>query len=1371
MGTGYTRNDTDNNIADGNVINAADFDGEFDAIVTAFSTSGHTHDGTSAEGGPVSVVGPAQDITISATIVSPKSNNAIDLGTDALEFKDLYLDGVAYIDGFGRDMLVATDKKVQFRDTAIFINSSTDGQLDIDADTELEITAPTVDINASTAVLVSNDLKLDSDSAVLGFGADNDTTLTHTDGTGLTLNSTNKLTFGDAASFVQQSSNGVLRIDGEATIDLNASTAVTVSNDLKLDSDAAVLGFGADNDVTLTHVADTGLLLNSTMALQFNDASQFINAPSATILDINATDEIELNATLVDVNANLDVSGTVTATGTSVFASLDISGDIDVDGTTNLDVTNIVGDLTVTGDTITFTSANANDPALKLINTTNDTDGAELQIRKDKGAAGADGDIVGLISFIGDDAAQQQMIFAKMEASIATAADGSEGGKLAFGVASHDAEFQNGLVLQDGDAEDEVDVTIGSGTGSITNVVGDLGVGTSTPKRQIHLNGGSESVKLQITNSTTGSSSDGDGFQIGIASDGTANLEQREDADMVFSTDNSERIRINNDGNLLIGAVASQSVLLSSGNALQIQGLGSSTSGISTTRHSADSGGPYFNFGKSRGTADGAVTVVQSGDVLGQIFFSGADGTDIKTPAALIKVEVDGTPGSNDMPGRLVFSTTADGASDVTERLRIKSNGTIMSVDAGTDNTRFGEDAGAALVSGANNNTLIGHDAGLTLNSGDENVFVGSQAGDGTADNDENTGVGYRALTGDIGDQNTALGAHAGDASTGNRNVLLGYNVAAAAGAIDDNVVIGSGAASNATFTGNDNVVIGKDAGFDLTSGHSNVLIGHDVGLELKGGAENTAVGFQALAFEDDHNGNTAIGWSVLKNLNAGQNAFNTAVGYNAGREMTTGYYNVAIGANALDNEQAGRENVAVGYEALSTQQENSNNRNTAVGYQSGKALSTAVQSAFFGAYAGGAGTVTGDNNTALGYISGYVLTSGYANTLAGNNAGAALTTGFTNVAIGSFALDNEQAGRQNTAVGYQALGNQREDATNNNTAIGHQAGLYLSTGANNTFLGLSAGEGVSGTPLTGDRNVAIGVNAGVALQGAANENVIMGCFAGDSITTGASNTIIGDSAGAGITTASGNVALGHNALQTGTGTDNTVLGNNAGLQITGNDNVVVGHDAGADIAGGNKNTVVGDTAGGISTGSNNVLLGDSVNVASGGTSNAIVIGSNITGGGNDFTFGKSGNLVGNDFDTDAAFTHASDERLKKNITNQTLGLDFINDLRTVKYNWKPSNELDASDPQLKHLRREDEDGNIINDMNTDATMHNFVAQEVKAALDKAGVSNFGGWKEDQYGVQQVSREMFVIPLVKALQELSAKNDALEARIATLEAG
>ncbi len=96
MGTGYTRNDTINNIADGNIINAADFDGEYDAIEAAFNSStGHSHDGTSGEGGPVTVLGPAQDFVASTTDIKPKSNNTLDIGTTLLKFKDLYLAGTA----------------------------------------------------------------------------------------------------------------------------------------------------------------------------------------------------------------------------------------------------------------------------------------------------------------------------------------------------------------------------------------------------------------------------------------------------------------------------------------------------------------------------------------------------------------------------------------------------------------------------------------------------------------------------------------------------------------------------------------------------------------------------------------------------------------------------------------------------------------------------------------------------------------------------------------------------------------------------------------------------------------------------------------------------------------------------------------------------------------------------------------------------------------------------------------------------------------------------------------------------------------------------------------------------------------------------
>jgi phage gp45-like len=97
--------------------------------------------------------------------------------------------------------------------------------------------------------------------------------------------------------------------------DLTIGDDLTLTDDLLLASDANIIKFGADADVTLTHVHNTGLLLNSTSVIQFNDASQNIGAPNATTLDINATDEIELNATLVDVNANLDVSGTYTGAG------------------------------------------------------------------------------------------------------------------------------------------------------------------------------------------------------------------------------------------------------------------------------------------------------------------------------------------------------------------------------------------------------------------------------------------------------------------------------------------------------------------------------------------------------------------------------------------------------------------------------------------------------------------------------------------------------------------------------------------------------------------------------------------------------------------------------------------------------------------------------------------------------------------------------------------------------------------------------------------------------------------------------------------------------------------------------------------------
>lgn len=95
---GYIRNDTTNNISDGNIINASDLDGEFDAIQAAFvNTTGHTHDGTAAEGAPITKIGPTQDVVATTTELKPKTNNTIDLGTSSLKFKDVYAAGTAYV--------------------------------------------------------------------------------------------------------------------------------------------------------------------------------------------------------------------------------------------------------------------------------------------------------------------------------------------------------------------------------------------------------------------------------------------------------------------------------------------------------------------------------------------------------------------------------------------------------------------------------------------------------------------------------------------------------------------------------------------------------------------------------------------------------------------------------------------------------------------------------------------------------------------------------------------------------------------------------------------------------------------------------------------------------------------------------------------------------------------------------------------------------------------------------------------------------------------------------------------------------------------------------------------------------------------------
>ena len=127
----------------------------------------------------------------------------------------------------------------------------------------------------------------------------------------------------------------------------------------------------------------------------------------------------------------------------------------------------------------------------------------------------------------------------------------------------------------------------------------------------------------------------------------------------------------------------------------------------------------------------------------------------------------------------------------------------------------------------------------------------------------------------------------------------------------------------------------------------------------------------------------------------------------------------------------------------------------------------------------------------------------------------------------------------------------------------------------------------------------------------------------------------------------------------------------------------------------------------------------------------------------------------------------SSDIRLKKSISDNDMGLDFINELNTKIYNFKSYKEIDKSDPQLSHYKplqygedghdgaTQTEDDIPKNLANRQGWQRGLIAQEVKATIDKYGHENFKGWGKDKFGVQEVYMEQFIVPLIKAVQELS----------------
>jgi trimeric autotransporter adhesin len=283
-----------------------------------------------------------------------------------------------------------------------------------------------------------------------------------------------------------------------------------------------------------------------------------------------------------------------------------------------------------------------------------------------------------------------------------------------------------------------------------------------------------------------------------------------------------------------------------------------------------------------------------------------------------------------------------------------------------------------------------------------------------------------------------------------------------------------------------------------------------------------------------------------------------------------------------------------------------------------------------------------------------------------------------------------------------------------------------------------------------------------------ASNNTAVGWSALTANTTGASNVALGHESLASNTTASFNTALGKSALENNTtGANNTAVGYTALLANTeGASNHGFGRNAGQNITTGNHNIAIGydslvDTVA-LTTGSQNIAIGNFTRTDAADSTYATVIGYNVAGTSGYFTIGRDASDIRAQHGV-ATWATVSDERYKKDITDSTAGLSFINALQPRTFKYKTLGEL----PETFNAYEADST-EVFKNSNTN---HGFIAQEVKAAIDADDSikDGFKLWDDREDGSQEVAEAALIPVLVKAIQELSAQNDALTTRITALE--
>ena len=605
----------------------------------------------------------SNNVSVVGNISASKDAAVLNFGADS----DVTLTHVA-----DTGLLLNSTSVIQFNDASQNIGAPSNTILDINATDEIELNATLVDVNANldaalgTTALEFSDLFL-ADAAVINLGADQDVTLTHVADTGVLLNSSRKLQFGDSATFIHQSSDGVMTIDGEATIDLNASTAVLVSNDLKLNSDAAVLGLGADNDVTLTHVADTGILLNSSRQLQFGDSGTHISQSADGVLDLVADTEIEINATTIDINGNVEVSGTLqvaTITATTAFVP-DASNGAAL-GTSSLEFSDLFladgGEILFGVDQDVILRHDHNSGLIIDRANTSDNSPTSLTLQTAETDIAAD-DVIGVINFQApDEGTGTDAIL--VAAGIAAVSEGdfaadNNATKLSFRTAASAAAAETmslssaGNLTVSGDASIGDDLTLASdasvlkfgadGDINITHVhnTGLTSNGTLDVAGALTAAGVTSDVggDVSMSNATAGQLKvDGNGYNFGIALDATAaHLYHNSGArDLILGVNETEQMRLTPAGLLKFNS-GYGSVVTAFGVRAWVNFVGTSTVSINASGNVSsitdNAVGNYtVNFATNMPDIDYSVSGITAIEANNNVFVAGA--TDAPTVSA-----------------------------------------------------------------------------------------------------------------------------------------------------------------------------------------------------------------------------------------------------------------------------------------------------------------------------------------------------------------------------------------------------------------------------------------------------------------------------------------------------------------------------------------------------------------------------------------------------------------------------------------------------------------------------------------------------------------------------------------------------------------